>query len=247
MLDGGCMFRQAASVFSFLTIIPAGSSDLQIVARYMYLFPIIGIAIGLIIGLAGWGLSLFLEPLVVGLLVAAGLVLITGIHHTDGLSDFADGLMVRGTKERKLQVMRDPSVGSAGIVTIVLYVAGVVIALSSIKGFELFYAILIGELIAKFSMVLIASIGPSAWEGSNSPFVDSMKDRKKLAIAAVITVGSIAVFQNNAGFLALGIGIALSLIVVFVSRRSFGGISGDMMGAANEITRVSSFLVFASV
>ena len=247
MLDGGCMFRQAASVFSFLTIIPAGSSDLQIVARYMYLFPIIGIAIGLIIGLAGWGLSLFLEPLVVGLLVAAGLVLITGIHHTDGLSDFADGLMVRGTKERKLQVMRDPSVGSAGIVTIVLYVAGVVIALSSIKGFELFYAILIGELIAKFSMVLIASIGPSALEGSNSPFVDSMKDRKKLAIAAVITVGSIAVFQNNAGFLALGVGIILSLIVVFVSRRSFGGISGDMMGAANEITRVSSFLVFASV
>jgi adenosylcobinamide-GDP ribazoletransferase len=154
--------------------------------------------------------------------------------------------MARGTKERKLQVMRDPSVGSAGIVTIVLYVAGVVIALSSIRGFDLFYAILVGEIIAKFSMVLVASIGPSAWQGSNSPFVDTMKDRKKLAIAAAITVASIAIFQNNVGFLALGIGIILTVFIVYVSRRSFGGVSGDIMGATNEITRLSSFLVFAS-
>jgi adenosylcobinamide-GDP ribazoletransferase len=240
------MFRQAASVFSFLTIIPAGSSDLKTVARYMHLFPLIGIAIGLLIGSAGYGLSLFLEPLVVGLLIAAGLVLITGIHHTDGLSDFADGLMVRGTRERKLQVMKDPSVGSAGIITIILYVAGAVIALSMMRGFELFYAILVAEIIAKFSMVLVASIGPSAWEGSNSSFIESMRDRKKLAIAAAITIGSIAVFQNNTGFVALGMGIVLSLIIAGVSRRSFGGISGDIMGATNEITRLSSLLVFAS-
>jgi len=136
------MFRQMASVFSFLTIIPVGNSDLQTVARHMYLFPIIGVAIGLVIGGAAYGLSFFLEPLIVALLAAAALALITGIHHTDGLADFADGLMARGTRERKWQIMRDPSVGTAGIVSIVLYVAGVVIALSSIRGFDLFVAIL---------------------------------------------------------------------------------------------------------
>jgi adenosylcobinamide-GDP ribazoletransferase len=235
------------SVFSFLTIIPTGSSDLHTVARYMYLFPVIGIAIGLMMGSAAYGLSLFLEPLVVGLLVTAGLVLITGIHHTDGLSDFADGLMVRGSRQRKLEVMQDHSVGSAGIVAIVLYVAGAIIALSTIKGFEIFVAILVAEIVAKFSMVILASLGPSAWEGSNSPFVNSMKDRKKLAIAAVITVGAITFLQNNAGFLALGTGVTLTLIILVVSRRSFGGISGDVMGATNEITRLASFLVFASV
>jgi adenosylcobinamide-GDP ribazoletransferase len=240
------MFRQVGSVFSFLTIIPAGSSDLQTVARHMYLFPIVGIAIGLMVGSAAYGMSMFLEPLIVGLLVAAALVLITGIHHTDGLSDFADGLMARGTKQRKLEVMRDHSVGSAGIVTIVLYVAGVVIALSTIKGFEIFVAILTAEIIAKFSMVLLASLGPSAWEGSNSGFVESMKDRKKLVIAAAITIGSISVLQNNAGFIALTAGIILTIIILVISRRSFGGVSGDIMGAANEITRVASFLVFAS-
>ena len=240
------MFRQISSVFSFLTIIPTGSSDLQTTARHMYLFPIIGIAIGLLLGLAGWGLSMFLEPLIVGLLVTAGLVLITGVHHLDGLSDFADGLMVKGTKERKLEVMKDPKIGSAGIISIVLYVAGVIIALSFVKGFELFYAVLMGEIIAKFCMVLAASIGPSAWAGSNSPFIDSMNDKKKLAIAALVTILIIAAFQNNAGFAALIAAVIVTLIIVGVSRRSFGGISGDIMGAINEITRLSSFLVLVS-
>src|SRR5574338_96924 len=167
------MFRQTGSVFSFLTIIPSGSSDLQTTAKYMHLFPIVGIAIGLVVGSAAYVMSYFLEPLIVGLLITGMLALITGIHHTDGLSDFADGLMVRGTRERKMQVMRDPSVGSAGIFAIIMYVAGMVIALSSMRGFELFQAILIGEIIAKFSMVLLASLGPSAWEGSNSLFIQS--------------------------------------------------------------------------
>jgi len=241
------MFRQAGSIFSFLTIIPSGSSDLQTVAKHMYLFPVIGIAIGLLIGAVGWGLSFFLEPLVVGLLVTTSLVLITGIHHTDGLSDFADGLMVIGSKEKKLEVMRDPKVGSAGIVAIVFYVAAAVIALSFMKGFELFYAILIGEVIAKFCMVLSASIGPSPWQGSNSTFVESMKDKKKLAIAGAITISVIVLFQNNAGFVALAAAIAVTLVIVGVSRRSFGGISGDIMGAINELARVSSFLVLASL
>src|SRR5574338_831041 len=240
------MFRQISSVFSFLTIIPAGSSDLQTTAKHMYLFPLVGIVIGLLLGLAGWGMSMFLEPLVVGLLVTTGIVLITGVHHLDGLSDFADGLMVRGTRQRKLEVMRDPKVGSAGIVSIVLYVAGVVIALSFMKGFELFYAILIGEIIAKFCMVLAASIGPSAWEGSNSAFIDSMKDKRKLAVSTIIVVSVIGAFQNNVGFIALVVSVIVTLVIVGVSRRSFGGVSGDIIGAINEITRASSFLVFVS-
>ena len=240
------MLRQIKSVFSFLTIVPVGSSDLQTIAKYMYLFPIIGIAIGLAIGSLAYGLSLFLEPLVVGLLITGALALITGIHHTDGLSDFADGLMLRGTKEKKLQVMRDPSVGSAGIFAIILYVGGTVIALSSLKGFELFEAILIGEIIAKFSMVLLASLGPSAWEGSNSLFIQSMRDRKKLAIAAVMTAVPIVLLGNNTGFLALAVGIILTMIILGISRRSFGGVSGDIMGATNEITRLASLLVFVS-
>ena len=143
--------------------------------------------------------------------------------------------------------LKDPKVGTAGIISLVFYVAATLIALSFMKGFELFYAILIGEIIAKFCMVICTSIGPSAWQGSNSSFIESMKDRKKLALAGAITIAVIALFQNNSGFVALGVAVIITLIIAGVSRRSFGGISGDILGATNELARIAAFLVFASL
>ena len=172
------MLKQIGAVFSFLTIIPTSNSNLDFIAKHMYLFPIVGIVIGLIIGSLGYGLSLYLEPLVVSLIVVASLAVITGIHHTDGLADFADGLMTKGSKEKKRKAMKDLSVGSAGIFSIVLYAIGVIIALSLSSGMELFKIILLSEIMAKFSMVLMAGLGNSASIGSNSPFMDSMKDKK---------------------------------------------------------------------
>ena len=65
------------------------------------------------------------------------LQLITGIHHADGLADFADGLMVKGTKKKKFQAMKDLSTGSAGIVGVVLYLVGLIITISLLHGFDL--------------------------------------------------------------------------------------------------------------
>ena len=213
----------------------------------MYLFPIVGIVIGLIIGTLGYGLSLYLEPLVVSLVVVASLAVITGIHHTDGLADFADGLMTRGSKEKKRKAMKDLSVGSAGIFSIVLYAIGVIIALSLSSGMELFKIILLSEIMAKFSMVLMAGLGNSASIGSNSPFMDSMKDKKRLLVAGIITIIPFIIVGEINGFIVFASGIIITMFLVGLSTRSFGGITGDVMGASNELTRLSSLLIFVSL
>lgn len=241
------MLKEIGYVFSFLTVLPVGNSNLETIARYMYIFPIVGIAIGLIVGSFGFGLSTFLDPLIVGLLVVASLVIITGIHHADGLADFADGLMAKGTKEKKIAVMKDVSTGSAGIVTIVLYMVGLIIALSLATGYQLFLAILLGEILAKFSMVLMASIGKSASLGLNSPFVELMKSKKKLTVALVITIIPLVLLGGGVGLVIFGGGIALTLFMVGISARSFGGITGDVLGATNELTRLASILIFISI
>ena len=74
--------------------------------------------------------------------------------------------------------MKDLSTGSAGVVAIVLYLIGLVVTISLTTGFDLFKAILISEILAKFSMVLMASLGNSASVGSNSSFVQIMKDKE---------------------------------------------------------------------
>jgi adenosylcobinamide-GDP ribazoletransferase len=241
------MLRAIGSVFSFLTIIPTSNSNLETVAKYMYIFPIVGIIIGLIVGSFALGLSLFLDPLIVSLLVVGALAVITGIHHTDGLADFADGLMTKGKKEKKLQAMKDVSTGSAGTFSIVLYVVGMILALSMMNGMALFQAILLSEIIAKFSMVLQCSFANSAAVGSNSPFVQIMKDKRRLAVAGAITLLPLVIIGGTIGLLVFGTAITVTLFILAVSTRSFGGITGDVLGATNEVTRLSSLIIFASV
>jgi len=241
------MLKEISSVFSFLTIFPSSNATLENIAKYMYLFPIVGIAIGLLVGSFGFGLSFFLDPILVSLLVVASIAIVTGIHHADGLADFADGLMVKGNKDRKLKAMKDLSTGSAGIVGIVLYLVGLIITISLTSGFDLFRAILISEILAKFSMVLMASLGNSASLGSNSPFVKIMKDRKKLAAAFIIMLIPIIVIGETTGLLMLGVTVTLTLFLLAISTRSFGGITGDVLGATNELTRLASLMVFVSI
>ncbi len=241
------MLKEISSVFSFLTIFPSSNATLENIAKYMYLFPIVGIAIGLLVGSFGFGLSFILDPLLVSLLVVASIAIVTGIHHADGLADFADGLMVKGNKARKLQAMKDLSTGSAGIVAIVLYLIGLVVTISLTSGFDLFRAILISEILAKFSMVLMASLGNSASLGSNSPFVKIMKDKKKLTAAFIIMLIPVIVIGETTGLLMLGVTVTLTLFLLAISTRSFGGITGDVLGATNELTRLASLMVFVSI
>lgn len=241
------MLKEIGSVFSFLTIIPSSNATLENIAKYMYFFPIVGIAIGLLVGLFGFGLSSFLDSLIVSLLVVTSIAIITGIHHTDGLADFADGLMVKGTKDKKLNAMKDLSIGSAGIVAIVLYFISLIITISLTNGFDLFKAIIISEILAKFSMVLMASLGKSASLGSNSPFVVFMKDRKKLTTAFIITIIPVIVIGETAGLVMFGVTFVLTIFILSLSTRSFGGITGDVLGATNELTRLASLMVFVSL
>ena len=240
------MLKGFSSVVSFLTIIPSRGAELDVVARNMYLFPIVGELIGLIIGGAGYGLSEYVQPLIVGLVLTGALVLMTGVHHTDALCDFADGMMAKGTKEKKLKAMRDPAVGSAGVVTVVLYVAGMIMSISMMKGLVLLEAILVSEIMAKFAMVLQANRGSSAWQGLSSPFTQYMKNPSKLAVASALAVVPAVVLGGVTGIIVIGTTVGISSLLLVVSRRSFGGISGDVFGASNELVRLASLIIFAS-
>jgi len=241
------MLKEIGYVFSFLTIFPSTNATLESIAKYMFMFPVVGIVIGLLVGSLGFGLSFFLEPLLVSLLVVASIAIVTGMHHADGLADFADGLMVKGSKNKKLEAMKDLSTGSAGIVTIVLYLIGLIITLSLTSGFDLFKAILISEILAKFSMVLMASLGRSASLGSNSPFVELMKDKKKLVAAFLIMLIPVIIIGETTGLVMFGVVVILTLFLLALSTRSFGGITGDVLGATNEFTRLASLMVFVSI
>lgn len=215
----------------------------------MYLFPVAGAIIGALIGAMAFGISPFLHPLLVGLLVTGALVIITGVHHTDALADFADGLMAKGSKEVKRKAMLDPAVGSAGVAALVMYFAGMIIVFNTgfASSLSLFVSIVVAEVIAKYVMVLLAHRGLSAWEGFSSPFTAAMKDRRKMLAATGIMVAIVWFAASYAGLFALAVSLALAGLMKRVSGKSFGGISGDVLGASNEVTRLSSLIVLSSL
>lgn len=96
-------------------------------------------------------------------------------------------------------------------------------------------------------MVLMASLGKSASVGSNSPFVELMKNRKKLAVTTIITLIPLIILGGTTGLIIFAIGTTFTLFLVALSTRSFGGITGDVLGSANELTRLASLLVFVSI
>lgn len=239
------------SVLAFLTILPVGkqNQDIYYIAKNMYLFPAAGLVIGSIIGAMALGISDFLHPLLTGFLITGALVILTGVHHTDALADFADGLMAKGSKEVKHKAMLDPAVGSAGVATLVMYFAGMIIVFNIGFGSSLaiFTSIITAEVIAKYVMVLLANRGISAWEGFSSPFIAAMKDRYKMIAATGIMVAIVWFASSYAGFIALLISLMLAQLLKYISSKSFGGVSGDVLGASNEITRLSSFIVLSSL
>ncbi len=246
-LDGGFMFKETSYVISFLTILPSKGAPLDIVAKYMHLFPIAGILLGVVIGSIGFGLSNVLDPLIAGMLIVACIVIITGLHHTDGLADFADGVMAKGTLDTKISAMRDHTTGTAGISALVLYLIGLVAVISLSSGYELFRALLVSEVLAKFAMVLLASMGNAIPSSSCSSFVTIMRDRRRLVFAGAITLLTVILVGQLVGLIMFGIVITMVLILFSVSMQSFGGVAGDIFGATNELTRLAALLVFVSI
>ena len=242
------VYNNIFSVFSFLTIIPIKTYDLKYVAKNMYLFPLVGLIIGIAIGFLSSLIFAYLPSFVLGFIITATILGITGLHHSDALSDLADGLMAKGSKEFKHKVMSDPRNGTAGTVVLIFYIIGMIIFVSTIEDkIKLVSVIIIAEVLSKYSMVLQCHIGKSAWIGLNLIFIKEMKHKKKFLVSNLILTISLILFGFNLYYMiaSLLIMLVVSLVLSLIANRSFGGISGDVIGATNEISRFFIYLFYS--
>ena len=243
------VFNKISSALSFLTIIPTKNYDIIYIAQNMYLFPLTGLIIGLAIGGLSFFLFSFVEGFLLGFLITATIVGITGLHHSDALSDLADGLMAKGSIEAKHKVMSDPRNGTAGTVVLIFYIIGMIILVSYIdEKTKLLSVIIIAEVLSKYSMVLQCYLGKSAWKGMNTIFIKEMKNNKKFLVSNVILIASITTFGFNFYYTIASVitMVSVSITLLLIANRSFGGISGDTIGAANEISRFFIYLIHAT-
>jgi len=240
--------KELKNLFSFLTIFPVAMDKdmLTDCARNMWVFPLIGAFIGLLAGAFGWVAYHFLPGIVVGGLVLALLLLITGLHHTDGLLDFGDGIMAHGTFEHKIEVMHDQLTGAGGLSLGIMTMLISALAIGQLSVGLIVSGIIVVELSAKLSMVVMAWAGKSVHEGMNSPFLEAMhggKGNVRLVVDLIISLVVALPLLRWAGALIVLAAIVTSLVLTAVAHRHFNGVTGDVFGTSNEITRMVCVII----
>jgi adenosylcobinamide-GDP ribazoletransferase len=219
-------------------------------ARYMFLFPLIGALIGFIAGLFGCVMYFFLPSIVVGALVLGALLLLTGLHHMDGLLDFGDGVMAHGTPEHKIVVMHDQLTGAGGLTLGMMTLLITALAFSQLNANVIIQSAIVVEVSAKLAMVVGAWAGKAVHKGMASVFLDVMHGKlgnARLVLAVLISffVGVLLLWLNGAVVVLAA--VIVGLMMVEIAHRHFDGVTGDVLGATNELARLVAVVALVAL
>lgn len=244
MRDG---FRSAVAAVSFLTAVPVGRRA-DIGARDLrgglVLFPIVGALLGALTALVAWASSLVIPPFPAAVLGVAAGVFVTAAMHLDGLADTADAVGAALTGRDPAAVIHDPRLGTFGAAALgldLLLKVSVVSALVAGPRFPV-EAIAAGGLGRAAAIALMAALpyagsgsGAGAWTRHVGIGPCLVATASALAVG-MLTVGPVFGAMIAAGVVAAG-------IVGRWSRRHLGGVTGDTLGAALELTETLALAV----
>ncbi len=209
----------------FLTTFPVGRDERSFKAfvENLWIMPITGAFLGFVMWVLSKALLLFdLEAI-----VFLSYFLVEGINHVDGLSDFFDSIFARD----KVRALKDTRVGVGGLLAVSSYV------LILYSTFPLDLAqLVISQSLAKSSMLLLLLRNEAAWEGMARVFRENVRRRDYLGLIFPLALLLLFSLKNPRNLVAIIVFLLVTLLVESYSRRSFGGISGDVLGASNCLT-----------
>jgi len=204
--------------------------------RHVYVFPLVGIFLGAIIGGSAYLLSRIFPAPLTSVLLLVIIYKLCGINHLDGLADFGDGVVAHGSHEKKIAAMKDVNLGTGGAAFIVMILIAYFSIIYAMPSLLLPFALLVAEVSAKQSMIAFAAFSKSLQKGFGQIMIERTGHKEFLTGFAI---------SGAASYFALGpLGMAMlaasqlaAFYLVIVARRNFGGATGDGIGATNEICR----------
>jgi adenosylcobinamide-GDP ribazoletransferase len=227
------------SGFGWLSTIPVGISmeGIEALMRHVYVFPLVGLVLGAILGGVAYLAGLMLSANLVAIAVIVAIYKLCGINHIDGLADFGDGVIAHGPREKKIAAMKDVSLGTGGAVFMAIILLAAFATLSEAPRALLPLALLVAEVSAKEAMISFAAFSTSLQKGFGQIMIERTGPRQFL-LGLAISVILCAAVLGPLGLAALAAAQATAFYMVHVARCNFGGATGDGIGATNEIARV---------
>ncbi|WP_280435089.1 adenosylcobinamide-GDP ribazoletransferase [Nocardia carnea] len=235
--------------FSWLTVLPVrgpAEVDRRAAGRAIALAPVAGLTLGLAATAVLW----LLEPAgaAAGFAAVAVLALLTRGMHLDGLADTFDGLGVYGPPERAREVMKSGGAGPFGVAAIVLTAGIQSGAFTALAGSGNWYAVIVAVTLGRVAVVAACRHGiEPAPETRFGALVAGTQSRATVAVWGVVAAAaSVFAVPGLAWSGPLVAVLALSAAGWLAGHgiRRIGGLSGDLLGAAVELTTALSALGF---
>jgi adenosylcobinamide-GDP ribazoletransferase len=239
---------------SWLTVLPVGTPvdvDRDTARRALYWAPVIGaglglLAVGVLTALHTFGVPALLN----GLIAVATLAGCTRAMHLDGLADTADGLGCYGRAQRALDVMRDGSCGPFGVIALVLTLATQAAALGALaeagRLIPVVLAVIAGR--AAFSWCARRGVPAARPAGLGALVADSQPVAVPVAWWGILLAGGLLAVPGRRWQGTLAVALAALAVVALAAhtRRRFGGVTGDVLGATSELTTTVILTVCAA-
>ena len=237
---------------SFLTRIPIPfeiEDNQKVSSKSMFYYPLVGVIIGIIT--AGIDRLFFqLFPVNVrNVLVLITLVYISGGLHLDGFMDMMDGIFSGRKPSRILEIMHDSQVGSFGVIGFVLLMLLKLNLLASFSGINRIVVLLIMPVVSRFMMVFSIKYFPLAESSKlGSDFKSNLRWRE--VIGSTIWLVLLFLFLNQYYFLSYFhfliiflLSLGITILFGYYIKSKIKGITGDIIGAINEIMEVLVLLI----
>lgn len=233
--------------WAFLTRLPGGAhpeTDREL-GRSVPWFPVVGAVVGAVSGGAYWGLHGPLGGTLAAVLAVAAGVIATGGFHEDGLADTADSL--GGTsRARRLEIMKDSRLGAFGVLALVLSTLVRVFAVSSLAPVDGLVSLVLAHMVGRAVALGAMGVAPAA-AGAGLGHNYAAHLPRAWTLAAVVAVAAAAVSLGPSAATGLAAAVAGAALVGLVAWRAFGGTTGDVLGAIEQVGEMAVLVSAASL
>ena len=210
--------------------------------RSAVFFPLVGIIVGGSAALV-FVLALRVLPLSASVLLAiAFTTFVTNGFHEDGLADTFDGLGGGWTKESALEIMRDSRIGTYGTLALFFLLFGKYTFLSSLQPPQIWRWLIVAHAASRWTVLPLCAWLPYARAEGQGKLVTKQIGALAIVFGSLTFLAGLLVLPWRATPIVVAVTTALTLLSGLYFKSRLSGITGDCLGAVNQLTELSLYL-----